>query len=1143
MPRIFDNIEQDQFLLPALRDTVGVAYRADFCVGYLNLRGWRAIADDIENWTGGDGNCCRVLVGMQEKPEAEFREAMQQFREHERIDNATANRLKKRLAEEFRDQLTIGAPTNADEAALRQLAAQLRAGKVVVKLYLRHRLHAKLYLLHRHDRINPCVGYLGSSNLTFSGLSGQGELNIDVLDGDATQKLSKWFEDRWEDRWCIDISQELINIIETSWAREDLIPPYHIYVKMAYHLSQEARAGLSEFNIPKDLDPLLFDYQKAAVKIAARHLNKRGGVVIGDVVGLGKTLMATTLARIFEDDFGMETLILCPKNLQKMWEYDYRQRFGLRGHVLPTSQAIRELPNLKRYRLVIIDESHNLRNREGKRYKAIQDYIAANDSLVILLSATPYNKTYLDLSNQLRLFVREDKDLGVRPEQLLRELGETEFSRRHQAGLRTLAAFEKSDYPDDWRELMRLYMIRRTRSFIKQNYATIDPENGRPYLTFWDGSRNYFPVRIPRTVTFPLNSHADRDQYAQLYADDVVKTINDLELPRYGLGQYTVKEVELLARGAEVDAITNLSRAGKRLMGFSRTNLFKRLESSGKVFLQSLERHILRNYVYLYAIQNNLPLPIGTQDAEMLDPGVSDADMDDLSTTLSLFESDVDVDEETVPTVDELVEHLSEAEFKRRAEEVYNEYASRFRKRFKWLRSELFQKKLATHLRKDAKALLEVLQTCGDWDAAEDAKLNRLADLITRAHPNEKILVFTQFADTVSYLERELKARGVRRLAGVTGSSTDPTALAHRFSPRSNHKSEFVGADRELRVLIATDVLSEGQNLQDAAIVVNYDLPWAIIRLIQRAGRVDRIGQQAQEIHAYSFLPAEGVERIIRLRERVRQRLSENAEVVGTDEAFFEDDGETQVLLNLYNEKAGILDDVEADDEVDLASYAFQIWQNAIKQQPSLEHTIKSMAPVSFATRQHIPNPKEPAGVLVYLHTSAGNDVLAWASPAGEIVSESQFDILNAARCGPETPALPRESYHHDAVSQAVQYIVKAQKDAPVGGQLGRPSGARFQTYEKLKAFADSQRGTLFERDYETRGLYRAVDEIYRYPLRQTATDILNRQLKSGISGEALAELVINLRADDRLSVISDGDGEFQEPRIICSLGLSKGEL
>src|SRR5438105_5160801 len=372
------------------------------------MRGWKQIDSYIEDWSGEDGQCCRLLVGMQKLPEDELRSYLSITEAEEGMDNQTALRLKKRLAEEFRNQLASGVPTNADEAGLRRLAAQIRAGKVVVKLYLRHLLHAKLYLLFRSDRINPITGYLGSSNLTFSGLSQQGELNVDVLDHDACLKLAKWFEDRWNDRWCLDISKELVQIIEESWARETPIPPYHIYVKMAYHLSQEARAGLAEFTIPGDFGNTLFDFQKAAVKIAAHHLNKRGGVLIGDVVGLGKTLMATTLARIFEDDYFLETLIICPPNLITMWD-DYRLRYRMRATILSRGRAIQELPNMTRYRLVLIDESHNLRNREGKTYQAISAYIEKNESKVILLSATPYNKSYVDLSNQLRLFVPEDQ--------------------------------------------------------------------------------------------------------------------------------------------------------------------------------------------------------------------------------------------------------------------------------------------------------------------------------------------------------------------------------------------------------------------------------------------------------------------------------------------------------------------------------------------------------------------------------------------------------------------------------------------------------------------------------------------------------------------------------------------------------------
>ena len=235
----------------------------------------------------------------------------------------------------------------------------------------------------------------------------------------------------------IDISKELVEIINTSWARPEPIPPYHIYVKMAYHLSQEARAGLTEFRIPSDFGDTFVRVSEGRRQDRRAPPQQAGGVVIGDVVGLGKTLMATALARIFEDDHGVETLIISPKNLVPMWE-DYRQQYRLRAKVLSITNAQKELPDLRRFRLVLIDESHNLRNREGKRYRSIAEYINANDSRVILLSATPYNKTYLDLSNQLRLFIDENEDIGIRPEQLLRQLGETEFIRRHQCSVKVI---------------------------------------------------------------------------------------------------------------------------------------------------------------------------------------------------------------------------------------------------------------------------------------------------------------------------------------------------------------------------------------------------------------------------------------------------------------------------------------------------------------------------------------------------------------------------------------------------------------------------------------------------------------------------------------------------------------------------------
>jgi superfamily II DNA or RNA helicase len=1143
VPRIFDNIEND--LLPALEETLAVSDRADFCVGYFNLRGWKALDSHIERWSGGEGHSCRLLVGMQRIPQEEIHALFGLIKDGGEIDQATALRLKKEIVERFKEQLTVGAPTNADEAGLRRLAAQIKAKKVVIKLFLRHPLHAKLYLLFRPDPISPTVGYLGSSNLTLAGLSRQGELNVDVLDHDACAKLSRWFEDRWNDRWCMDISEDLVKVVEQSWAREEVIPPYHIYINMAYYLSREAREGISEFHLPPELKNKLFGFQEAAVKIAAHHLNKRNGVLIGDVVGVGKTLMATAVARIFEDDYDLETLIICPKNLVRMWNEDYRERYHLRGKVISLSRVIQDLPSLRRYRLVVIDESHNLRNREGRRYSVIRDYIKKNDSKCVLLSATPYNKTYLDLSNQLRLFLPDDQELAIRPEGLLGDLGETEFIRRHQCSPRSLAAFEKSDYADDWRELMRLYLVRRTRGFIIENYAYFDcpcggkvegkgklcprcgktiPDTSRPYLEFEDGKRSYFPTRVPKTAKFTINEKSPRDQYGRLFSPEVVDTISALHLPRYGLGNYIAPTPDTPPTKEETKALQNLSRAGKRLMGFCRTNLFKRLESSGQSFIQSVKRHILRNFVYIHAIEAGEPLPIGTQDAGLLDARICDEDSDSLE---NIFEND----DQAARSAEDVSSLRKPEDFRLRAADIYRRYSSHRKNRFDWLRPGLFDKVLAKNLRADAESLIKMLEKCGEWDAARDAKLDTLYDLLINKHPREKAIVFSQFADTVHYLEKQLKGRGVDSLAGVTGDSSDPTSLAWRFSPESNEKRDRVRPEDELRVLVATDVLSEGQNLQDCAVVINYDLPWAIIRLVQRIGRVDRIGQRAEKLFCYSFLPADGVERIIRLRARVRERLLENAEVVGTDEAFFEDDRNDQAVRDLFTEKAGILDG-DADTEVDLASYAYQIWKNAVTADPELEKTVSELPPVVFSTKPHQPTASAPAGVVVYLRTAEDNDALVWMDTSGRVVTESQKAILDTAKCALETPALPRLEIHHDLVRQGVERVMKEEKS--VGGQLGRPSGARFRTYERLKQYAEEVKDTLFER----LELHRAIEEIYRFPLREAAKDALNRLLRSHATNEDIAQKAIALRDANALCV-KDEEAESREPRIICSLGLS----
>ena len=200
-----------------------------------------------------------------------------------------------------------------------------------------------------------------------------------------------------------------------------------------------------------------------------------------------------------------------------------------------------------------------------------------------------------------------------------------EFTRRHQCPLNCLSAFEKSEHPDDWREMMRLFMVRRTRSFVERNYAFTEcptcqtillathtechtcarakAKTDRRFLVLEGGNRFHFPKRQPKALEFRIRDNHPDDQYARLYSNVVVDTVKVLHLPRYGLANYLKPTLDVPPTTDEAEVMKNLSRAGKRLIGFCRTNLFKRLESSGHSFLLSVRRHILRNFIFLHALE------------------------------------------------------------------------------------------------------------------------------------------------------------------------------------------------------------------------------------------------------------------------------------------------------------------------------------------------------------------------------------------------------------------------------------------------------------------------------------------------------------------------------------------------------------
>lgn len=1120
MAQIYDNINNN--FVDGLRGIIGNigVTRADFCVGYFNLRGWRCISDLIEKLPGDSVyemenddeveylRYCRLLIGMQ-KPDAELIQVMYSAANKKPIDSEAVQRAKRRIVEDFRKQLVIGVPTKEDEKALRDLAHQLELGRVVVKLYLKSQLHAKLYLAYRPaDNFNPIQSLMGSSNLTFSGLKGQGELDAEIADSTNAQILSDWFKDKWNEKFCVDISDELRQVLVESWACKKVFP-YYIYLKTAYHLSQEARTSVSEYNLPDQFKDNLFDFQQTAVKIAARHLEKRGGAMIGDVVGLGKTITACAVAKVYEMQHACSTLILCPANLVDMWK-GYVNEYDLKADVLSVSKRL-DPKNMRYYRLLIIDESHNLRNSSGKRYRNIKDLISYQGCKVLLLTATPYNKEYRDLSNQLKLFLNEDDDLGIMPEALIKSLGgQNEYNVKYSEDfIRSINAFEHSFESDDWQSLMRMFLVRRTRTFIKNNYAKTDSVTGRKYLEFPDGTKSHFPDRLAKSIKFAV---APGDQFTKLYSEEMLDKLASLKLPRYGLIKYIDREKGASATALEAQIIDNLTKAGNTLMGFCRTMFMKRLDSCGAAFLISIYRHILRNAIYIYALEKKLPVPIG-DDGNLPDDYTDESDD---TTLLEVGDSRVEKERSHITFPTHLDSYLETAQ----------NYYPNIKKNISWLPSEYFSKNFKTALKKDTSTLLDMLSLCSTWKAEHDHKLDSLEELINKSHKGDKVLVFTQFSDTAHYIAEQLKIRGMEKVACVTGDTENVVSLVNRFSPESNKKN--IHPDEEFDVMVATDVLSEGQNLQDSHVVVNYDLPWAIIRLIQRAGRVDRIGQKSDTIQCYSFFPTEGIDKIIRLRQRLNDRINENAKVVGSDEIFFE--GNEQNVKDLYNEKNGILDE-EEDGDVDLASQAYQIWINAVKQEKKLEEIIPNLSNVIYSSKSNCFDGNDE-GVITYAKTKDGNDMLTWMRSDKSIVTQSQKTILEAMACEPEEISVSCLDKHHEIVARSIQQI----QDAPykASGILGSRFSTKYQLYTQLYNYWKENEGTLFIPE----NLKNAIDDIYNYTLKEKARETLSFLIRRGESIDRIMELVLEYKDNDDLVIKKEEELSSKGPSIICSMGL-----
>ena len=1134
MAEIYDNLGylpqgegKGAKLADALHRTMEYYDRLDIATGYMNLSAWDEFADEIGQAPFESGTpVARILLGMVPRSITEqmHREAQAEMRGEDSpsVTNEERRGYRDELVQHLRGQLMAGGTSSSRRQALLTLKEHLESGRVQMKVYTKQALHGKTYVAHtpKPGNMHPVMSFVGSSNFTHPGLHTNLELNVELTDSDHAAKLKNWFETLWHENTSLDITSEIIDLIDQSWVEP--ADPYDVYMKVCYELSEDARFGEQEYALSPRLEHMLMDYQKSAAHTLARRLMRRGGTMLGDVVGLGKTLTAIAVASMLQNEENMRVLVLCPKNLEEMWN-QHLIEYDVVGKVVRYSMAAAELPDLARFQLVICDESHNLRNENTKVWRAIKEYVTRNESRVLLLTATPFNLSFSDVKAQLALYLDEDADLGIIPEAGWEKYPEK--FKKLEGNLSTLRAFEISEEPEDWRTLMSDHLVRRTRAYTKRQAPTemwTSPDGlvtkERSYLELSTGKFYY-----PDWVSQPVSHSFKADDPARFMEDDqTLDDLRDLRLPRYDISGYDNPNAR---HTPEDKAIIEAARSGRgNVRGFVLSGLYKRLSSSGYSFIQSLTRQLIRNELWIYAIDHQLSVPTGSFSDDQL--GLDGSDGAD-------FES---------------VDGLQVQDLGGNLEQMYESLVQSAPAQTKWVSSTVFTSRLRDDLQHDSELIKAMLERFGTWQVETDSKLHALRDLIEQKHADDKVLVFTEYKDTAYYIAEGLKKLGVENVAAVAGDTKDPALYARRFSPVSNRVPTEQTSDAEtpaqngsdeLRVLVATDVLSEGQNLQDAHVVVNYDLPWAIIRLIQRAGRVDRVGQVHHEVNVY-LISHQTVEKTLKLRSRIRERLESAAKVFGADQAFFadmsSDDEAARMLEDFY---LGVLKDTDLDERgIDPVSEAAERWADFMEQHPEKAEQIMRMQDKRLATRssrqkKSVHPADENTAMVSYIRTNTEIDLFAIAirgdkngSETNRVVSAAEALGLFYVEYGTPNKVTSPEAY--DLQQRLTQYALKNS-----GTSAGRLRGVRQQVWNRFhgkdgtSSFITLVKGQQGEK---------VLTDLYHRPLRRQAESKLKGLLNQGVDNNRLLDTLVQMHQDKELLVKKS---KRQVARVVCSLAIS----
>jgi superfamily II DNA or RNA helicase len=850
-------------------------------------------------------------------------------------------------------------------------------------------LHAKAYIF-------PQLAIVGSSNLTAAGLNRKAELNLVRKEEAVAQALRRdWFENFWAD--AEDYKTDLIQALEASKFGTTPYIPFDVFIKALYEyfkerLTPEAPEAAVGVNLAA--------FQQEGLREAIRLLDRHQGCIIADAVGLGKTyigmgLLEYYLLRKRRRGYIPRGLIVCPAQLRDLLWCSKLDEYGIKATIRSMEEMGRQdfdWKALNGYDFVLVDESHNFRNSGTGRYQNLNKLICTGkrDKYVVLMTATPINNTIWDLYHQVMLLARGS-------ESYYREYGITNlngFFKRVTEGAAELF------------DLLEESAIRRSRYDIKKRQAA-----GEKVILPGKGEI-HFPERELRAIGYNL------EQTYYGFYDEIANQIERLSLVSYNIEQF---------RKGRDEVVVERNNA---LIGIMKTTFLKRLESSLRAFEVSVRRQAKFQRRFFDLLQQDRLL-----------------DSPSHRKIIALEE-----EEEPAEAVEELIATLPEV-----SAADYDLAAIR-----EHLETDL-------SIFSDLLTWIEIVREAAGGVAGQDAKLAAVKAELAGPLRGQKVLIFTYFQDTAKYLSDSLRddeawatQAGNPATSLITGSTPhqDRGHLVKRFAPVANTPETEEGlrerralqAD-ELQILISTDVLSEGQNLQDAGVLVNYDLHWNPVRMIQRAGRIDRLGTPFETLTIYNCFPEEGLETLLRLVERLQRRIADIDRTVGLDASVLGEVIHPRSLEDLKRIKAGerqVLDELEqvaelvSTDEMKLPLilYLQSLGEQRVQEIPLGIHSGKR-SPV--------------AGTFFAFKARDRHFWRFYPADGGEPITDKRR-IFKLIRCARDEPRIVPEHSIFDLLERATQDIFNELKALRATRKIRPPmTGLNRQFYHRLN------QATLFE--------------------------------------------------------------------------------